>query len=63
MRDISNEFLTRQPDGLAFSSVVKIARNEGHTRSQLCAQEPPPAGDLNGADVARKLTIVSLTVS
>jgi hypothetical protein len=37
MRDISNEFSTRQPDGLAFSSVVKIARNEGHTLSIVCS--------------------------
>jgi hypothetical protein len=37
MRDISNEFSTRQPDGLALSSVVKIARNEGHTLSIVCS--------------------------
>jgi hypothetical protein len=37
MCDISNEFSTRQPDSLAFSSVVKIARNEGHTLLIVCS--------------------------
>lgn len=36
----------------SFSSVVKVAKEEGYT-------EPHPADDLSGADVARKLTILS----
>lgn len=40
---------------LAFSSVVKGAREKGYT-------EPHPADDLNGFDVARKLTILARTV-
>ncbi|KAJ7810795.1 homoserine dehydrogenase-domain-containing protein [Mycena olivaceomarginata] len=56
MSYIFNEFSTGKPDGPAFSSVVKIARDKGYT-------EPHPADDLNGADVARKLTILSRIAS
>ncbi|KAJ6595597.1 homoserine dehydrogenase-domain-containing protein [Mycena vulgaris] len=56
MSYIFNEFSTGKPDGPAFSSVVKIAREKGYT-------EPHPADDLNGFDVARKLTILSRIVS
>ncbi|KAF5356970.1 hypothetical protein D9756_006631 [Leucocoprinus leucothites] len=56
MSYIFNEFSTGKPDGPAFSSVVSIAREKGYT-------EPHPADDLNGFDVARKLTILSRTIS
>jgi len=56
MSYIFNEFSTGKPDGPTFSSVVSIAREKGYT-------EPHPADDLNGFDVARKLTILSRTVS
>ncbi|KZT00505.1 aspartate kinase homoserine dehydrogenase [Laetiporus sulphureus 93-53] len=52
MSYIFNEFSTGKDGGPSFSSVVKIARENGYT-------EPHPADDLNGADVARKLTILS----
>lgn len=52
MSYIFNEFSKGKPDGPSFSSVVSIAREKGYT-------EPHPADDLNGADVARKLTILS----
>ncbi|TFY80082.1 hypothetical protein EWM64_g3933 [Hericium alpestre] len=52
MSYIFNEFSTGKADGPSFSSVVKVAREKGYT-------EPHPADDLNGADVARKLTILS----
>ncbi|EIN08492.1 hypothetical protein PUNSTDRAFT_52884 [Punctularia strigosozonata HHB-11173 SS5] len=52
MSYIFNEFSTGKPDGPSFSSVVKVAREKGYT-------EPHPGDDLNGADVARKLTILS----
>ena len=52
MSYIFNEFSKGKPDGPIFSSVVSIAREKGYT-------EPHPADDLNGADVARKLTILS----
>lgn len=52
MSYIFNEFSKGKPDGPNFSSVVSIAREKGYT-------EPHPADDLNGADVARKLTILS----
>ncbi|EPQ52300.1 hypothetical protein GLOTRDRAFT_117701 [Gloeophyllum trabeum ATCC 11539] len=52
MSYIFNEFSPAQGTGPAFSSVVRIAREKGYT-------EPHPADDLNGADVARKLTILS----
>ncbi|KAJ7064946.1 homoserine dehydrogenase-domain-containing protein [Mycena amicta] len=56
MSYIFNEFSTGKPDGPAFSSIVKIAREKGYT-------EPHPADDLNGFDVARKLTILSRIIS
>ncbi|EEB95692.1 hypothetical protein MPER_05297 [Moniliophthora perniciosa FA553] len=56
MSYIFNEFSTGSPDGPSFSSVVKVAREKGYT-------EPHPADDLNGFDVARKLTILSRTIS
>ncbi|KAJ6451692.1 homoserine dehydrogenase-domain-containing protein [Mycena vitilis] len=56
MSYIFNEFSTGTSDGPAFSSVVKVAREKGYT-------EPHPADDLNGFDVARKLTILSRIVS
>lgn len=56
MSYIFNEFSTGNPDGPAFSSVVAMAREKGYT-------EPHPADDLNGFDVARKLTILSRTIS
>lgn len=52
MSYIFNEFSIGKPDGPTFSSVVKVAREKGYT-------EPHPADDLNGFDVARKLTILS----
>ncbi|KAJ7037982.1 homoserine dehydrogenase-domain-containing protein [Mycena alexandri] len=56
MSYIFNEFSTGKADGPAFSSVVKIAREKGYT-------EPHPADDLNGFDVARKLTILSRIIA
>ncbi|KAK2461293.1 hypothetical protein APHAL10511_006820 [Amanita phalloides] len=56
MSYIFNEFSTGKPDGPAFSSIVTAAREKGYT-------EPHPADDLNGFDVARKLTILSRTIS
>jgi len=55
MSYIFNEFSTGSSTGPSFSSVVTIAREKGYT-------EPHPADDLNGADVARKLTILSRTI-
>ncbi|TDL22714.1 aspartate kinase homoserine dehydrogenase [Rickenella mellea] len=52
MSYIFNNFSTSQAGGPSFSSVVTIAREKGYT-------EPHPADDLNGADVARKVTILS----
>ncbi|KAF9652331.1 hypothetical protein BDM02DRAFT_3109335 [Thelephora ganbajun] len=50
---IFNEFSDgKSRDGPSFSSIVSVARQKGYT-------EPNPADDLNGADVARKLTILS----
>lgn len=50
---IFNEFSDgKSGDGPSFSSIVSMARKKGYT-------EPNPADDLNGADVARKLTILS----
>lgn len=50
---IFNEFSDgKSGDGPSFSSIVSVARKKGYT-------EPNPADDLNGADVARKLTILS----
>ncbi|KAF7965617.1 hypothetical protein HWV62_42643 [Athelia sp. TMB] len=52
MSYIFNNFSTGEATGPTFSSVVSVAREKGYT-------EPHPADDLNGADVARKLTILS----
>ena len=49
---IFNEFSPVSGAERSFSSVVKIAKEQGYT-------EPHPADDLSGADVARKLTILS----
>ncbi|KAK7462967.1 Homoserine dehydrogenase [Stygiomarasmius scandens] len=56
MSYIFNNFSTGSPEGPSFSSVVSVAREKGYT-------EPHPADDLNGFDVARKLTILSRTIS
>ncbi|KIK02416.1 hypothetical protein K443DRAFT_96889 [Laccaria amethystina LaAM-08-1] len=56
MSYIFNEFSTGNEDGPAFSAVVSVAREKGYT-------EPHPADDLNGFDVARKLTILSRIIS
>ncbi|KAF8234963.1 hypothetical protein L208DRAFT_1259060 [Tricholoma matsutake] len=56
MSYIFNEFSTGEAHGPSFSSVVSIAREKGYT-------EPHPADDLNGFDVARKLTILTRTIS
>jgi homoserine dehydrogenase len=53
---IFNEFSAGSADGPAFSTVVRTARDKGFT-------EPHPADDLNGADVARKLTILARLLS
>ncbi|KAH9941859.1 aspartate kinase homoserine dehydrogenase [Epithele typhae] len=55
MSYIFNEFSTGNAEGPSFSSVVSVAREKGYT-------EPHPADDLNGADVARKLTILSRVI-
>ncbi|CAG7849865.1 Probable homoserine dehydrogenase Short=HDH [Serendipita indica DSM 11827] len=49
---IFNEYSTPLGEGPSFSSIVAQAREKGYT-------EPHPGDDLNGADVARKLTILS----
>ncbi|EGO03925.1 hypothetical protein SERLA73DRAFT_175619 [Serpula lacrymans var. lacrymans S7.3] len=55
MSYIFNNFSTGEASGPSFSSVVSVAREKGYT-------EPHPADDLNGADVARKLTILSRAI-
>lgn len=54
MSYIFNNFSPATPSASdpSFSSVVSVAREKGYT-------EPHPGDDLNGADVARKLTILS----
>ncbi|KIK98592.1 hypothetical protein PAXRUDRAFT_133875 [Paxillus rubicundulus Ve08.2h10] len=49
---IFNEYSKGEEGGPSFSSIVEIAKANGYT-------EPHPGDDLNGADVARKLTILS----
>ncbi|KAI9567468.1 homoserine dehydrogenase-domain-containing protein [Boletus coccyginus] len=49
---IFNEYSRGNQGGPSFSSIVQIAKENGYT-------EPNPGDDLNGADVARKLTILS----
>lgn len=49
---IFNEFSTAESNNVKFSDVVKVAKKLGYT-------EPDPRDDLNGLDVARKVTIVA----
>lgn len=49
---IFNEFSTLEPNSVQFSDVVKKAKDLGYT-------EPDPRDDLNGLDVARKVTILA----
>lgn len=49
---IFNEFSTSKLNDVKFSDVVKTAKKLGYT-------EPDPRDDLNGLDVARKVTIVA----
>ncbi|AAS50691.1 ABL080Wp [Eremothecium gossypii ATCC 10895] len=49
---IFNEFSTIAPNSVKFSEVVKVAKSLGYT-------EPDPRDDLNGMDVARKVTILA----
>ncbi|QLG75088.1 hypothetical protein HG535_0H04150 [Zygotorulaspora mrakii] len=49
---IFNEFSTTQANTVKFSDVVKVAKKLGYT-------EPDPRDDLNGLDVARKVTILA----
>ncbi len=49
---IFNEFSTVKPSDVKFSQVVKVAKQKGYT-------EPDPRDDLNGLDVARKVTILA----
>lgn len=76
MSYIFNEFSTGSENGPAFSTVVSVAREKGYTVCypplplltspillRLHTQEPHPADDLNGFDVARKLTILSRIIS
>ncbi|KAL7664377.1 Homoserine dehydrogenase [[Candida] zeylanoides] len=49
---IFNEFSTADATAVAFSDVVKVAKELGYT-------EPDPRDDLNGLDVARKVTILA----
>lgn len=49
---IFNEFSTIQPNSSKFSEIVTVAKQLGYT-------EPDPRDDLNGLDVARKVTILA----
>ncbi|KAK6464815.1 homoserine dehydrogenase [Scheffersomyces coipomensis] len=49
---IFNEFSTTEKSDVKFSDVVKVAKKLGYT-------EPDPRDDLNGLDVARKVTILA----
>ncbi|KAH3663760.1 hypothetical protein OGAPHI_005162 [Ogataea philodendri] len=49
---IFNEYSTISPNTSKFSDIVKVAKNLGYT-------EPDPRDDLNGLDVARKVTILA----
>lgn len=49
---IFNEFSTINPNSTKFSEIVTVAKNLGYT-------EPDPRDDLNGLDVARKVTILA----
>ena len=69
MSYIFNNFSNGQEGGPSFSSVVRIAREKGYTVRPKSSyshvtcfdipQEPHPADDLSGSDVARKLTILA----
>lgn len=70
MSYIFNNFSSVEGSNESFSSIVKGARAQGYTVciyfssgfaqcSNASHQEPNPADDLNGADVARKLTILA----
>lgn len=56
MSYIFNQFSQTTPTSTSFSQVVSIAKEKGYT-------EPNPADDLNGSDVARKLSILARNVS
>ncbi|KAI6168547.1 homoserine dehydrogenase-domain-containing protein [Pisolithus thermaeus] len=56
MSYIFNNFSTGESGGMSFSGVVAQAKQNGCT-------EPNPMDDLNGADVARKLTILSRMIN
>lgn len=49
---IFNEFSSTEASSVKFSDVVKVAKELGYT-------EPDPRDDLNGLDVARKVTILA----
>ncbi|GMM31703.1 homoserine dehydrogenase [Martiniozyma asiatica (nom. inval.)] len=49
---IFNQFSSSEPSNVKFSEVVKVAKELGYT-------EPDPRDDLNGMDVARKVTILA----
>jgi homoserine dehydrogenase len=49
---IFNQFSTLKGSNVKFSEVVKVAKDLGYT-------EPDPRDDLNGMDVARKVTILA----
>lgn len=49
---IFNEFSTIAPNSTKFSEIVSVAKKLGYT-------EPDPRDDLNGLDVARKVTILA----
>lgn len=49
---IFNEYSTASPKDVKFSEIVTVAKNLGYT-------EPDPRDDLNGLDVARKVTILA----
>ena len=52
MSFILNEYSSITPNDSKFSDIVKVAKNLGYT-------EPDPRDDLNGLDVARKVTILA----
>lgn len=49
---IFNEYSTPEPKDVKFSDIVSVAKSLGYT-------EPDPRDDLNGLDVARKVTILA----
>lgn len=49
---IFNEYSTPEPEEVNFSEIVSVAKSLGYT-------EPDPRDDLNGLDVARKVTILA----